>query len=149
MVKTITAQEIGWADWNTFASKDSSGKHPLAEVNANVLSEIVTIPLSFETGEQTITKIYFNNKVTVNKIRSIVMKALAATDAGTITAASSGGAMASGVITHAAGEALNTEQSVSPTTNNVIAINSYIQLTSAKTTVGGTVLVTVEYTITA
>ncbi len=107
---------------------------------------IVTIPMSFETGEQTTTKIYFNDKITVNKIRSIVMKALAATDVGTITASNSVGAMANGVITHAISEALNTEQSASPTTNNVIAADSYVQLVSAKTTAGGKVLVTIEAT---
>lgn len=107
---------------------------------------IVTVPLSFETGEQTATKVYFNDKVTVNKIRSIVTKALAGGDAGTITAANSVGAMANGVITHAISEALNTEQNASPTTNNVIAADSYVQLTSAKTTAGGKVLVTIEAT---
>lgn len=149
MAKTVTAQENGSADYNTFASKDSAGQHPLSEVNLNVLKEIVVIPMSFETGEQTTTKIYFNHKVTVNKIRSIVVKALAGTNSGTITAANSSGDMASGVCTHAQSAALNDEQSASPTTNNVIAADGYVQLTSAKVTAGGKVLVTLEVTRTA
>lgn len=146
MSKTVTAQENGDVDWNTVASKDSSGAHPLSEVNANVLKEIVTVSLSFETGEQTTTKIYFNHKVTVNKIRSIVMKALAGTDSGTITASNSTGAMTNGVCTHLASAALNDPQVASPTTNNVIPADDYVQLVSAKTTAGGKVLVTLEVT---
>ncbi len=115
-------------------------------ISGTKFKEIVTVTMSFETGEQTTTKIYFPYKVTVNKIRSIVMKALAITDAGTITASNSTGAMADGVITHAAAAALNDEQSASPTTNNVIAADSYVQLVSAKTTAGGKVLVTLEVT---
>ncbi len=149
MTKTVTAQEIGVADWNTFASKDSSGQQPLDEVNLNVIKEIIVIPLSFESGEQTTTKIYFNHKVTVNKIRSIVVKALAGTDSGTITASNSTGAMTGGVCTHLASAALNDEKSATPTTNNVILADDYVQLVSAKTTAGGKVLVTLEVTRTA
>ncbi len=146
MVKTVTAQESGDVDWNTVASKDSAGQQPLSEVNLNVLKEIVVIPMSFETGEQTTTKIYFNHKVTVNKIRSIVVKALAGTDDGTITASNSTGAMTGGVCTHLASAALNDEKTASPTTNNVINADDYVSLASAKATAGGKVLVTLEVT---
>ena len=108
--------------------------------------DIVTIPMSFETGEQTTTKIYFPKAVTINKIRSIVIKALAATDAGTITCGNSVGASTGGVVTVALSSALNTENSATPTTNNAVAVDSYYYLTSAKTTAGGKVLVTLEYT---
>jgi len=37
---------------------------------------VVAVPLSFETGEQMQTFVYFPMKVTINKIRSIVTKAL-------------------------------------------------------------------------
>ena len=107
---------------------------------------IVTVPLSFETGEQTATKIYFPFAVTINKIRSIVMKAVAGTDDGTITGANSTGDSANGVVTVAASSALDTEDSASPTTNNEVAADSYYKLTSAKTTAGGKVLATIEYT---
>ena len=107
---------------------------------------IVTVPLSFETDEQTATKIYFPFAVTINKIRSIVMKAVAGTDDGTITGANSTGDSVNGVVTVAASSALNTEDSASPTTNNEVAADSYYKLTSAKSTAGGKVLVTLEYT---
>jgi hypothetical protein len=106
----------------------------------------ITAGMSFETGEQTTTKMYFTFACTINRIRGIVMKAIAATDAGTITCGNSTGASAGGVITAAISDPLNTEYSVSPTTNNAVAADSYYYLTSAKTTAGGKVLVTLEYT---
>lgn len=111
-----------------------------------IVPDIVTILMSFETGEQTATTIYFPYAVTINKIRGIIMKALSGTDNGTITGANSVGASANGVITALASAALNTEYSVTPTTNNTVAADSYYKLTSAKTTVGGKILVTLEIT---
>jgi hypothetical protein len=91
---------------------------------------VITAHLSFETDEQTATRIY-------------------ATNDGTITGANSTGASANGVVTVAASSALNTEDSASPTTNNVVLADGYYQLTSAKAAAGGKVLVTLEYTRTA
>lgn len=101
--------------------------------------------MSFETGEQTATKLYFPFAVRIRRIRGIVMKAIAATDNGTITGANSVGNSTSGVITCTASDALNTEYSVQPTTNIEVAKDSYYKLTSAKTTAGGKVLVTLEW----
>lgn len=110
---------------------------------------IETVLMSFETSEQTVTKIYFPMAVTINKIRGIVMLAIAATDAGTITGANSTGASANGALSATASATINTAlTAVSPTTNNTVAADGYYQLTSAKTTDGGKVLVTLEYTIT-
>ena len=100
---------------------------------------------SFETGEQTATKLYFPFAVRIVKIRGIVMKAIAASDNGTITGANSVGDSTSGVITATASDALNTEYSVTPTTNNKVAKDSFYKLTSAKTTDGGKVLVSIEW----
>ena len=121
----------------------------IAHLEAALLKGITTVPLSFETGEQTTTKIYFPMKVTIGKIRGIVMKALAATDSGTVTCGNSTGASSSGVLTALASAALNTEYSASPTTNNVVLADGYYYLTSAKSTAGGKVLVTLEWTVTA
>ena len=100
-------------------------------------------PMSFETGEQTATKIYANHRLRITKVRSIVRKALSATDAGTITVASTAGTMAT--ISHPASSALNSEQSAdADTTKNLIAKGGYLTVTAAKTTVGGKVLVTIE-----
>ena len=118
----------------------------VSDIESSLSKGIVTIPLSFESGEQTATKVYFPFAVTINKIRSIVVKALADTDDGTITGANSTGDSADGVVTVAASAALNDEDTASPTTNNTVAAGSYYQLTTAKTTAGGKVLATLEYT---
>ena len=121
----------------------------IAHLEAALLKGTTVIPMSFETGEQMDLKVYFNHKVTVNKIRGIVTTVIAGADDGTITAANADGYMANGVITATAGDTLATEYEVSPTTNNVIAEDGYISLTSLKSTAGGKVLVTVEWTRTA
>lgn len=107
-------------------------------------TEIVTVPMSFETGEQTATKIYFPYAVQIKRIRGIVTKALAATNSGTITGANSAGNSTAGVITALASAALDTEYSVNPTDNNLVGKDSYYKLTSAKVTAGGKILVTLE-----
>ena len=116
------------------------------ETAMDAVPEIVTIPLSFETNELTATKVYFPVAVTITKIRSIVMLALAATNAGTITGANSVGDSTNGVVTVAAEAALNEEDSAIPTTNKAVAKDSYYMLTTAKANAGGKVLVTLEYT---
>lgn len=121
----------------------------IAHLEAALLKGMTVIPMSFETGFQMALRVYFPYKVTINKIRGIVTKAIAASDNGTITAANSSGDMASGVVTATASDPLTTAYSVSPTTNNVILADGYVQLTSAKTTPGGEVLVTIEWTRTA
>ncbi len=121
----------------------------IAHLEVALLKGRTTVPMSFETGEQTTTKIYFPMKVTINKIRGIVMTAIAASNNGTITCGNSAGDSANGVITATASAALNTEYSVSPTTNNVVLADGYYSLTSAKSTAGGKVLVSLEWTVTA
>ena len=121
----------------------------IAHLEAALLKGTTVIPMSFETGEQMALKVYFNHKVTIDKIRGIVTTAIAGTDDGTITAANGDGDMATGVLTATAGDPLATEYSASPTTNNVIAQDGYVSLTSAKETAGGRMLVTLEWTRTA
>ena len=131
----------------------TSGLQPLGvtipKLEAALLKGVSTFTMSFETGEQTTSRIYFPQKVTINKIRGIVMKAIAASDNGTVTCGNSSGASASGVLTAVASDALNVEYSASPTTNNVVLADGYYYLTSAKSTAGGKVLVSLEWTRTA
>ncbi|GEM_PF-1208178 len=121
----------------------------IPKLEAALLKGVSTFTMSFETGEQTTSRIYFPQKVTINKIRGIVMKAIAASDNGTVTCGNSTGASASGVLTAVASDALNVEYSASPTTNNVVLADGYYYLTSAKSTAGGKVLVSLEWTRTA
>lgn len=132
---------------------DSSGvltvAAKIAHLESALLKGTTSFTMSFETGEQTTTRIYFPMKVTINKIRGIVMKAIAGTDNGTVTCGNSTGASASGVLTAIASDALNTEYSASPTTNNVVLADGYYYLTTAKSTAGGKILVSLEWTRTA
>lgn len=123
------------------SKKHTQGSDPLEEVMA--------FPMSFETGEQMTLKVYFPYKVTINKIRSIVTKALAGTDDGTITCGNSTGASTGGVVTVATSAALADEDSATPSDNNVVLADGYYYLTTAKSTAGGKVLVTLEFTRTA
>jgi archaellum component FlaF (FlaF/FlaG flagellin family) len=121
----------------------------IAKLEAALLKGIATLDMSFEQDEETVTKVYFPMKVTINKIRSIVMKAIAATNDGTITGANSVGASNNGIVTVAASSALNAEDTATPDSNKEVAAGSYYQLTTAKAAKGGKVLVTLEYTRTA
>lgn len=106
----------------------------------------VTIPVSFEANLQMTHKVRFPAKAKILKMWAQVTKALAGTDAGTITledAAST--AMTNGQISFPASTVLATESSATPTTGQTIAAGSFCEVTTAKTTAGGTALVTIEY----
>lgn len=106
---------------------------------------VVSFSASFESNEQGAVFLYFPFAVKVTKIRSVVTKALANTDAGTIQGANATGNSTGGLITHALSAAIGNEQSATPTTNNTVAKDSYYKLTTAKSTAGGKVHGTVEY----
>lgn len=102
------------------------------------------IPCSFESGEQCNNIFYIQGNFTIVGLRGVVVKALAATDSGTITVQINTVAVTTGVLTFAASAALNNTQSATPS-----ALNTYtggaiidIECVSAKTTAGGKVLVT-------
>jgi len=105
------------------------------------------VPVSFETGFQMATlDIYFPAKAQITRIRSIVTKALAGTDSGTIQAKNSAGTdLTTGLLTHAASAALADKQSAVPTANHTVAADDFLRLVTAKTTAGGEALVTIEY----
>ena len=107
--------------------------------------DMTTVLMSFEANQQSATKIWFPVRSRINKIRGIAMKAIAGTDNGTITGANATGSSANGVITCVASDAINTEYSCSPTTNNIVEADGWYKLTSLKTTTGGLVQCTIEY----
>jgi hypothetical protein len=121
----------------------------IAHLEAALLTRERDFTMSFEAGFPMTLRVYFAEKVTINKIRGIVTKAIAATDNGTVTCGNSSGASAGGVITATASDALAVEYTATPTTNNGVAKDSYYYLTSAKTTPGGQLLISLEYTVTA
>ena len=107
---------------------------------------VMTFPMAFETGEQASYDVYLPVKARVLKMRSHVTKALAGTDAGTLTLQNSAAAaMTGGVCTHAASAALNDKQTATPTTNNTVNAGDFFRVVAAKTTAGGRVNVEIEY----
>lgn len=113
--------------------------------NVPGVTELLSVRMSFETGEQGALKLRFPFRAKITGLRSQVVKALSATDAGTVTPSNSVGNMANGTISHAASAALGNEIVTTPTTNQIIAKDTDLTLTSAKTTVAGKVNVTVQY----
>ncbi len=126
------------------SGKINTGAVTLAKLETILKTEIITIPVSFESGEQTGYKIYLPYAGTLVGITGIVTKAIANTDAGTITGACNGVNITTGVITCAASDALGTVYSVVPTANNVFAIGQTLNFTTLKTTVGGKVLLSLS-----
>lgn len=110
---------------------------------AEVKQNIITVPHSFESGEQGDINIYLPWRAKLFRVRSTVVKAIAGTDNGTITVKT--GTTTITTITHNASEAYGTEKSAS--VNQDFLENSAITLTSAKTTAGGKVLVSLEVEI--
>jgi hypothetical protein len=95
-------------------------RHRRATVAANILtiaqSCVIALPVSFETGEQLTHTLYFPKGATVTRLRALVTKALANTDAGTIQGKNDGGTnMTTGLITIPLSSALATEVTVTPT----------------------------------
>jgi predicted ThiF/HesA family dinucleotide-utilizing enzyme len=149
-VGKILFAPIYWHLLGIVSAQIQTGAVKLANLEADLKTEIVPVGvLSFETDLQAAVPVYFNHKVTVNKIRSVVIKALAGTDAGTLTGSNTDGDSANGVITIPLSSALSVEGVASPTTNNAVAKDGKYTITPAKTTAGGEVLVFLEVTRTA
>jgi hypothetical protein len=123
-----------------------------AQVEANVVtlatSGVIAIPVSFETGEQLTHTVYFPKGATVTKLRALVTKALANTDAGTIQGKNNAGTnMTSGLVTIPLSSVLATEANATPSANNTFAAGEKAQFVVAKTTVGGKATLFIEYTV--
>jgi len=113
---------------------------------------IVPVPsvanLSFETGEQGAGRVYVPSKVKLVRVKLIVTKALAATDAGTLTVKdASGSTIATLTVPLSSAIGAEVDSGLITTSNNVIADDSFFDLTTAKTTVGGKIQVSVQYAV--
>lgn len=103
------------------------------------------IVASFETGEQYTLNLYIPFDIRIVRIRGRVIKAIADTDSGTVVIKDhNGNTMAT--LTASASDAINTDLTAQEVnSNNQIPMDSFYQLVSAKTTVGGKVLVSIEW----
>ena len=111
-------------------------------------TESITVPVSFATASQCANHVKFPYACTITDFYAVVTTALAGTDAGTITPKNGSGTSMtlSAPLSFPASSALDTALDVSATADNVIAANDIISLTTAKTTGGGTALVTITFT---
>lgn len=107
-------------------------------------TEVLNFTVSFETGEQCDNKIIMPYAGTVTSLYGIVVKAVAATDAGTVTPKNQAGTtMTDGVLTFPLSSALNTAITTTPTANNTFVAGDVLSFTTAKTTVGGRILLSI------
>jgi len=105
-------------------------------------TEVVTVPVSFEASEQGANKVYVPYNFDITGAVGSVTKALANTDAGTITLNINGVAVTTGVITIPLSSAIGTDVAITPSATKTGTSGSYISCVGAKTTAGGKALVT-------
>lgn len=105
-------------------------------------TDAVTVPVSFEATEQGDNKVYVPYGFDIIGAVGSVTKALANTDAGTITLNINGVAVTTGVITIPLSSAIGTDVAITPSATKTGTSGSYISCVGAKTTAGGKALVT-------
>jgi hypothetical protein len=133
---------------NTFVA--SSEFYGAASVDAAALAtgpktDLVTLDVSFETGEQGGMKLEWPYACTIDKITGYVKKAVAGTDNGTMEPLDSfGGSM--GIMTATAAAGIGTGFTLSPSVNNVIAAGDIITFVTNKTTPGGKLVLSIKCT---
>lgn len=110
----------------------------------NLSYEFETIPVSFESGEQCKNRVYVPYGFRLYEIRAIVTKALAGTNAGTITVSINGGATTPSVLSLPASSALDYEDVITFTAGNQYSSGAHIDMTTAKVTAGGKALLTLK-----
>jgi hypothetical protein len=143
-----TLRTIGLKGFGRLLAKKSAPIGPLVTELQDYVQDWCyskTVLMSFETGEQGTAKLYLPQRATIRQIRLQVVKALAGTDAGTITAQDSGNNNLAAAASFPASTVFGTEATITPTNTTIVAQDGFIQLISAKTTAGGKVYVTVEY----
>lgn len=118
--------------------------------SVGAISEIITLQVSFESGYLGDFKILMPYAGTVTGIYAYATKVIAGTDNGTIVAKNNGGTtMTNGTITYTASDARGTAYSVSPSANNTFADGDLLTFTTAKTTAGGVVQLSIKITRTS
>lgn len=131
---------------------DTSASNGFATVSAGTwsvgsIADVITCEVSFESGEVGDFKIKIPYACTVTEIYAYATKAIAGTDNGTIVPKDNGGTtMTSGTITFTAADPRGTAYTSTPSSSNTFTAGQLLTLTTAKTTAGGKVLVSVKVT---
>lgn len=118
----------------------------VAKVSSDLKKDFKTYSVSFETGELGIYKIRCSFPGSITNIYAEAVKAIANTDAGTVILKNNAGTTMTVTtpISFAASDAFGTAYSSAVTANNTFIAGDIITITTAKTTAGGKVLVTLE-----
>lgn len=123
-----------------------------AKLETNLTYELITLLVSFEAAGGTAPsvgdfKIKMPYPGTVSEIYAYAVKAIAATDNGTIVAKNNAGTtMTSGTITYTASDARGTAYTVTPSANNTFVAGDILTFTTAKATAGGLVELSIKIT---
>jgi len=128
-------------------SKVTTNTIDTANLTTKANVEQTVIEVSFESGEQCNNTIRMASDFTLNTIYYEVIKALANTDAGTITPEINGVAVTlSSAISIPLSTAINTTASTNCTALNTGVANDLLTFVAAKTTAGGKVRITLKWT---
>lgn len=122
----------------------------VSKLSGSVNTKVLVVECSFESGEQCNNTIVMPVSGTLNRIDYEVIRALANTDAGTITPQINGvGVTLSSAITIPLSTVINTTGSTNCTANNTFAADDELRFVAAKTTAGGKVRLAIKYTQTS
>lgn len=136
---------LSGSGWQLEAVCIAAGLITVAKLETNLHQEVLTVPVSFETGEIGAYKIEMPYPGSIVKISAYVTKLIEATDAGSITVTDDSSATMA-TITMSGGTAIGTGVTDAPTTNNTFVATDVLTFTTAKVTVGGKVLLTLQIT---
>jgi hypothetical protein len=144
----LTASQQLYGNVNVLATYDLANTTWILSVSQDPataitdISEIIVIPVSFESGEQCGNIIRINYKFTITKAYYTVTKQLSGTDDGTITLYINIVPVTTGVLTIPASTNVDIQNSVNPSANNSGTAFDTISAVTQKTTVGGKALIT-------
>jgi hypothetical protein len=117
----------------------------VSKVETNLKFELITIEISFESGELGDFKIKLPYSGTVSDIYAYANKAIAGTDNGTIVPKNNGGTtMTGGTITFAASDIRGTSYTSTPSANNSFSAGEILTLSCSKSTAGGKAIVSIK-----
>lgn len=116
-----------------------------AKLTTELRTEVITFPCSFETSEVGTTTFIVPFACSFTAVRAVASKTIAGTDAGTVVLKDNAGTTMTVTtpISFAASDALGTAYSSAITANNVFTAGQICTITTAKTTVGGRVILSI------
>jgi hypothetical protein len=132
-------------DGSVTASKLADGAIPVSKLDAQVTTELVTIPVSFEADEQGDYKIKFPYDCEVQEAIAYVTRNIEATeDATIIMKDDTSDVMGDGIITIPASLTIGSGVSVVPVSNTTFVAGDTMTFTCGKTTPGGKALISLK-----